>query len=93
MHAQQCSLSFPNCLLFLQMNSTTNTTIGQVTLENRGLDFDGYFFWISVSALFGFILFFNVGFVLALSFLNRKFSFLIEWELQNFQNNICLFTS
>nr|XP_017241649.1 PREDICTED: pleiotropic drug resistance protein 3-like [Daucus carota subsp. sativus] len=49
---------------------STNTTIGQQALADRGLDFSRYFFWISLGALFGFILFFNAGFVLALSFLN-----------------------
>ncbi|KAL3515877.1 hypothetical protein ACH5RR_022779 [Cinchona calisaya] len=47
----------------------SNTTIGQETLESRGLNFSGHFFWISVGALFGFTLFFNIGFILALSFL------------------------
>ncbi|CAI9101373.1 OLC1v1038679C1 [Oldenlandia corymbosa var. corymbosa] len=48
----------------------SNTSIGRQTLESRGLNFDGHFFWISVGALFGFILLFNIGFILALSFLN-----------------------
>ncbi|XP_030503175.2 pleiotropic drug resistance protein 3 isoform X2 [Cannabis sativa] len=47
---------------------TTNTTIGQETLMSRGLNFDGYLYWISVGALFGFAILFNVGFILALSF-------------------------
>ncbi|KAG8497099.1 hypothetical protein CXB51_008303 [Gossypium anomalum] len=29
-----------------------NTSIGQQTLESRGLSFEGYFYWISVAALF-----------------------------------------
>ncbi|KAK1374085.1 hypothetical protein POM88_030278 [Heracleum sosnowskyi] len=52
-----------------QKSGSTNTTIGLQTLENRGLDFTENFYWISVGALFGFTLFFNIGFVLALSFL------------------------
>ncbi|KAM3752301.1 hypothetical protein ACB098_03G007200 [Castanea mollissima] len=48
---------------------TTNTTIGQEILESRGLNFDGYLYWISLSALFGFIIVFNIGYVLALTFL------------------------
>nr|XP_027114920.1 pleiotropic drug resistance protein 3-like isoform X1 [Coffea arabica] len=47
----------------------SNATIGQETLESRGLSFDGHLFWISVGALFGFTLFFNIGFMLALTFL------------------------
>ncbi|XP_071932485.1 pleiotropic drug resistance protein 3 isoform X1 [Coffea arabica] len=48
----------------------TNTSIGQKTLDARGLNFEGYFFWISVGALFGFTLLFNLGFTLALTYLN-----------------------
>ncbi|KAK1401932.1 pleiotropic drug resistance protein 3-like [Heracleum sosnowskyi] len=51
-----------------------NTTIGHQTLMDRGLDFSGYFLWVSLGALFGFILFFNVGFILALNFLKAPSS-------------------
>ncbi|KAG5525529.1 hypothetical protein RHGRI_031988 [Rhododendron griersonianum] len=47
-----------------------NTTIGKETLENRGLYFRGYFFWLSVGALLGLAILFNIGFTLALTFLN-----------------------
>ncbi|KAH7835973.1 hypothetical protein Vadar_031613 [Vaccinium darrowii] len=47
-----------------------NSTIGNETLENRGLFFSGYFFWISLGALLGFAILFNIGFTLALTFLN-----------------------
>ncbi|KAI5658381.1 hypothetical protein M9H77_27174 [Catharanthus roseus] len=46
-----------------------NITIGQKTLENRGLRFHRSFYWISIGALFGLALLFNIGFTLALSFL------------------------
>ncbi|KAL3749878.1 hypothetical protein ACJRO7_010927 [Eucalyptus globulus] len=48
---------------------SSNTTVGSATLESRGLNFDGYFFWVSIGALLGFTLLFNIGFTLALSFL------------------------
>ncbi|KAL4636632.1 hypothetical protein ACB092_03G022800 [Castanea dentata] len=48
---------------------STNTTIGQEILESRGLNFDGYLYWILLGALFGFIIVFNIGYVLALTFL------------------------
>ncbi|GLT62435.1 hypothetical protein SLA2020_350740 [Shorea laevis] len=48
---------------------STNTTIGRETLENRGLNFNGYLYWISLGALFGFAIVFNIGYILALSFL------------------------
>ncbi|KAG6759850.1 hypothetical protein POTOM_036343 [Populus tomentosa] len=46
-----------------------NTTIRQQTLESRGLNFHSYFYWISVGALIGLTVLFNVGFALALTFL------------------------
>ncbi|KAK9934094.1 hypothetical protein M0R45_021251 [Rubus argutus] len=48
---------------------SANTTLGKQALESRGLHFDGYFYWISVGALMGFTLLFNIGFTLALTFL------------------------
>ncbi|KAI4344716.1 hypothetical protein L6164_011910 [Bauhinia variegata] len=48
---------------------SANKTLGRQTLESRGLDFDDYFYWISIGALIGFALLFNVGFTLALTFL------------------------
>ncbi|XP_044500394.1 pleiotropic drug resistance protein 3-like isoform X2 [Mangifera indica] len=47
----------------------SNATIGKAILDSRGLNYEGYFLWISLGALFGFALLFNFGFVLALSFL------------------------
>jgi len=52
-----------------------NITIGLQTLKSRGLDFDGYFYWISLGALFGFALLINIGFILALSFFKGNFIF------------------
>ncbi|KAH6772588.1 pleiotropic drug resistance 9, partial [Perilla frutescens var. hirtella] len=52
-----------------QKDLTGNTTVGHQTLENRGLNFGANLFWISVGALIGLTLLFNIGFVLALSYL------------------------
>lgn len=49
-----------------------NTTIGHQTLADRGLNFSGNLFWVSVGALIGIALLFNIGFTLALSYLKRK---------------------
>ncbi|KAH9779207.1 hypothetical protein WN944_014373 [Citrus x changshan-huyou] len=46
-----------------------NTTVGRQTLESRGLNFDSSFYWISIAALIGFTVLFNVVFTLALTFL------------------------
>lgn len=53
-------------------NLSVNTTLGQQALESHGLNFDGYFYWISIAALTGFTVLFNVGFTLALTFLKCK---------------------
>ncbi|KAL8205881.1 hypothetical protein R6Q57_009432 [Mikania cordata] len=52
-----------------KMIISTNTTIGLQILQSRGLDFNGYYYWISLGALFGFALLFNIGFIMALSYL------------------------
>ncbi|XP_019255149.1 PREDICTED: pleiotropic drug resistance protein 3-like [Nicotiana attenuata] len=52
----------------------TNMTIGNEALESRGLNFDGYWYWISVCALFGFTMLFNVGFTLSLTFFKAPVS-------------------
>lgn len=39
---------------------------------DRGLDFSSYFYWVSVGALIGFILLFNVGFSIGLAIKKRK---------------------
>ncbi|XP_071697291.1 pleiotropic drug resistance protein 3-like isoform X2 [Rutidosis leptorrhynchoides] len=59
-----------NEFLSLRWNkmTATNITIGKQTLQSRGLDFDGYYYWISLGALFGFAVLFNIGFVLALTY-------------------------
>lgn len=49
-------------------------TVGKVLLQSRGFFTDEYWFWICVGALFGFSLLFNVLFISALTFLNRKIS-------------------
>ncbi|XVF41711.1 hypothetical protein PTKIN_Ptkin01aG0301900 [Pterospermum kingtungense] len=52
-----------------QKISSNTTTAGREILESRGLNYDGNYFWISLGALFGFTIVFNIGFTLALSFL------------------------
>ncbi|GLT31125.1 hypothetical protein SLA2020_058860 [Shorea laevis] len=66
----------------------TNTTIGRAILESRGLNFDGYFFWISLGALAGFALIFNIGFTLALSILKApgsSYAIISQEELSRVQ--------
>lgn len=54
-----------------------NATIGKETLKSHGFYFDEYFFWISFGALLGIALVWNIGFTLALSFLKRRFIFIL----------------
>ncbi|XP_042478945.1 pleiotropic drug resistance protein 3-like [Macadamia integrifolia] len=49
--------------------TSTNTTIGHQILESHGLNFASYYYWISLGALFAFTVLYNVGFVLAVTFL------------------------
>ncbi|CAI9107715.1 OLC1v1007147C1 [Oldenlandia corymbosa var. corymbosa] len=59
----------------------SNITTGQEILSVRGLKFDEDFFWISLGALLGFTLLFNIGWTLALSFLHSTRSRpIISWE-------------
>ncbi|XP_050220397.1 pleiotropic drug resistance protein 3-like isoform X1 [Mercurialis annua] len=52
-----------------QKIASNNATIGQQTLESRGMNYNDYFYWISVGALIGFTVLFNICFILALTFL------------------------
>lgn len=51
----------------------TNHTVGEMVLINRGIFTGSYWYWISVGALFGFTVIFNIGFNLALTYMKRKF--------------------
>lgn len=64
-------------LNFSKQMTSSNITVGLQTLQSRGLDFDGYYYWISLGALFGFALLFNIGFVLSLTFFKGTFIFII----------------
>ncbi|XP_062203923.1 ABC transporter G family member 41-like isoform X2 [Phragmites australis] len=45
----------------------SDVTLGRRILMDRGLDFSNYFYWISIGALLGFILLFNIGFAVGLT--------------------------
>ncbi|ESQ56007.1 hypothetical protein EUTSA_v10024221mg [Eutrema salsugineum] len=48
-----------------------NTTAGEQILDVRGLNFGRHSYWIAFGALIGFILFFNILYALALTYLNN----------------------
>ncbi|KAJ7981129.1 Pleiotropic drug resistance ABC transporter [Quillaja saponaria] len=52
------------------VENSSQPTVGKTLLKGRGLFTDEYWYWISVGALFGFSLLFNVLFIAALTFLN-----------------------
>lgn len=60
-------------VLYVLQVSQENTTIGKDILVTHGLDFDAYYYWISVGALCGFTLLFDLGFLLALTYIKREF--------------------
>jgi hypothetical protein len=47
-------------------------TLGRRILMDRGLNFSSYFYWISIGALIGFIMLFNIGFATGLTVKRRK---------------------
>ncbi|KAL5074766.1 hypothetical protein RYX36_013750 [Vicia faba] len=49
-----------------------NITVGREVLKSRGLDFDSNFFWISIAALLGFTVVFDILFVVALTYLKGE---------------------
>lgn len=47
-------------------------TVGKVLLQSRSFYTEDYMFWVCLGALFGFSILFNILFIAALTFLNRK---------------------
>nr|XP_051186275.1 ABC transporter G family member 41-like isoform X1 [Lolium perenne] len=50
--------------------TASGAKLGRIILMDKGLDFSSYFYWISVGALIGFILLFNVGYATGLTIKN-----------------------
>jgi hypothetical protein len=57
----------------VQFVPSKNHTLGELVLINRGIFTESYWYWISVGALFGFAILFNIGFTIALDWMRRKF--------------------
>ncbi|KAG7997946.1 hypothetical protein I3843_01G233600 [Carya illinoinensis] len=53
-----------------QVRNNSNETLGVEVLKSRGFFPHAYWYWIGVGALTGFIFLFNIGVILALTFLN-----------------------
>ncbi|XP_039163716.1 pleiotropic drug resistance protein 3 [Eucalyptus grandis] len=69
-----------------QKVSSLNGTLGQQVLKQHGLDYSDHFYWISVGALIGFWMVFNVGFTCALSFSKGKMVLPFEPTTLTFEN-------
>lgn len=63
-----CFLSQPNT-----DTRFSEPTVGKVLLKMRGMFMEEYMYWVCVIALFAFSVLFNLLFILALSYLQRKF--------------------
>lgn len=50
-------------------------TVGKALLKARSMFTEEYWYWICIGALLGFSLLFNICFIVALTFLNRKFPY------------------
>lgn len=57
-------------LVGLQAVPNSNETLGVTVLKSRGFLPHAYWYWIGTGALLGFVILFNFGFTLALTFLN-----------------------
>ncbi|KAK8959475.1 ABC transporter G family member 34 [Platanthera guangdongensis] len=51
-------------------SNINESTIGKAILKSRSMFVNGYWYWISIGALFGFTVLFNICFILALTYLN-----------------------
>lgn len=57
-------------LIVLQAVPNSSETLGVTFLKSRGFLPHAYWYWIGTGALLGFVVLFNFGFTLALTFLN-----------------------
>ncbi|KAL9167878.1 hypothetical protein ABFS82_05G126500 [Erythranthe guttata] len=70
------------------------TKLGVLVMESRGFFPQAYWFWIGAGATFGFIILFNIFYLLSLTFLDRKrffFFFLVSFS-NIFLLNLLIFT-
>lgn len=66
--------SMHHLCLVQPINHTADSqpTVGKALLKMRGMFMEEYWYWISIGALVGFSLLFNVLFIWALTYLDRK---------------------
>ena len=66
------------CISIFQNSSTDSTeSLGVAIMKSRGFFFEAHWYWIGAGALFGFIFLFNFCFIVALTYLNRRYLYLL----------------
>lgn len=67
------------CFLSLFQNSSTNSTesLGVAVLKSRGFFTEAHWYWIGAGALLGFMFLFNFCYIVALTYLNRLYLYLL----------------
>lgn len=63
---------FLTLLLQPYLSENETSTVGKILLKTRGMYTQEFMYWICVAALLGFSLLFNLFFIAALTYLNRK---------------------
>lgn len=63
--------------LFLQIEEGYTETLGIRYIKSMGGLTRGYWFWISIGALIGYTILFNILFTLSLTYLDRKLLYLL----------------
>lgn len=61
----------------LKLTTNGTETIGVALLKSRGFFPYSYWYWIGAGALVGFILLLNLGYAVALDYLNREYLYLL----------------
>ena len=68
------------------IQGSTTEELGISVLKSRGFVTQAYWYWIGAGALVGFLLVFNIVFMLALAYLNRGFLRLFRYMLYKFRS-------
>jgi hypothetical protein len=78
--------------IFVQVVDMThsNDTLGVQILKARGIFVDPNWYWIGVGALLGYIMLFNVLFILFLDWLGREYPLCSKGSVHTLQNILCL---
>lgn len=78
--------------IFVQVVNRTlsNDTLGVQILKARGIFVDPNWYWIGVGALLGYIMLFNILFVLFLDWLGREYLLCSKGMIHTLENILCL---